>query len=31
MEDQKTWSEAIALLEKALKAEPDSIAILRSV
>ena len=28
-EDQKTWSEAITLLEKALKADPDSIAIPR--
>ncbi len=29
MEDQKKWSESIALLEEALKIEPNSIAILR--
>jgi len=29
MEDQKKWSDSIALLEEALKIEPDSIAILR--
>ena len=29
MEDRRNWTEAIALLEKALKREPDSVTILR--
>ncbi len=29
LEDQRAWSDAIALLEDALKLEPDSVSILR--
>src|SRR4051812_44273551 len=29
LEDQRAWSESIALLEEALKLEPESVAILR--